>query len=301
MCHLNLEHDVPDLSNHQAALDFLSNLTPGSYLYNQTVQKLRRHKRDIETKPTNYYHKKINTDRVIHGSNIEINKNQTENINLHTVTRNNNDNFIKNKTEQSVKNQIKSNKEQHRQNGTPTTATTTIHGIIKHHKQLHQQQLQHQTESIFSKTAQVSPPASTGAVATTHTVNTQNRKINTEKHLRKLKNYTKYKHKIIINSHNQTPVKVSTLILNTNSRRHDCGQLSVYALLTIFAYILFIICLYNFLFLSESAVFTVAVISAALPISGIFWSIFELTTLNNTGELTYILSILTSVCKKKNK
>lgn len=218
LCHLNIENDVPDLKSHQAALDYLSNLTPGSFLYNQTIQKLRRNKRSTADSHT---HKKINS-RKDHDSSA--NPHELIEFGHHAAPN-------------------------------KTVHTTAHHNSNSNHTQL------------------------TAAML---------RKINTEKYWKKLKNYTKYKHKIIINSHNQTPMKVSTLILNTNGR-DDCGQLSLFCLLAICVYITFTICLYNFLFLSESAVFTVSVMSAALPVSGIFWSMFELTTMNNMGKLMLML------------
>lgn len=229
---------MPELRDHQSALEFLSNLTPNSYLYNQTVQKLRRNKRSTseKTETHTHSHKKINSRK--DGAPIESPA-------LTSTTTNNhrhygNDNLINH---------------QHQQHTNKSTAVNHNNHNNGHHSA-------NQTQMSAAML----------------------RKINTEKYWKKLKNYTKYKHKIIINSHNQTPMKVSTLILNTNGR-DDCGQLSIYSLLAICVYIAFIICLYNFLFISESAVYTVAVMSAALPVSGIFWSVFELTTLNNMGKL----------------
>lgn len=219
LCHMNIQTDVPDLKSHQAALEYLSNLTPGSYLYNQTVQKLRRNKRSTAD-THNHTHKKINSR-----------KDAVEPIGHHDINEQN------------------------------------------HHLHANKTASNHRGGHNINQTQMSAAML---------------RKINTEKYWKKLKNYTKYKHKIVINSHNQTPMKVSTLILNTNGR-DDCGQLSLYGLLVIFVYVAFIICLYNFLFVTESAVFTVAVLSAALPVTGIFWSVFELTTMDNMGKCSSYL------------
>lgn len=228
LCHLNIHiNESPELKDHQTALEFLSNLTPNSYLYNQTVQKLRRNKRSTAAKDKESHihtQKKINSPRKEpSGSDIAGHHSGSSAPINHHAHANKND-------------------------------TQTHHNSHTNQTQLSAAML---------------------------------RKINTEKYWKKLKNYTKYKHKIVINSHNQTPMKVSTLILNT-SERIDCGQLSVYGLLTIGVYVVFIICLYNFLFLSESAVFTVAVVSAALPVTGIFWSLFALATTNHMGKCSRV-------------
>lgn len=247
-----MQDDVPELGSHKAALEFLSNLTPNSYLYNQTVQKLRRNKRDIDNRHLSYFHKKINTHRDSHDGYGDI----SNNANNHTVDNNNN----KADNEQLAINKLRENE--------------TMHLNRQHH---HHSTASQSTDDILSTVSATTSSSSSSSIP-------QSRKINTEKYGKKLKNYTKYKHKIIINSHNQTPMKISTLILHTNGRRNDCGQLSLYALLTICVYIAFTVALYNFLFLSESAVFTVAVMSAALPVSGIFWSVFELTTMDKMGK-----------------
>lgn len=235
LCHINIyTNDAPELKDHQSALEFLSNLTPNSYLYNQTIQKLRRNKRSASAKDKESHihtHKKINNSR-------------------------------KEPTASDVAGTY------HGLGGGPAIAVA-----INHHGHSNKNGTQSHNHNSHGNQTQLSAAML--------------RKINTEKYWKKLKNYTKYKHKLIINSHNQTPMKVSTLILNT-SERHDCAQLSVYGLLAIAVYVAFMLCLYNFLFISESAVFTVAIVSAALPVTGIFWSMFALTTTNHTGKYSTI-------------
>lgn len=86
---------------------------------------------------------------------------------------------------------------------------------------------------------------------------------------------------------NQTPTKIAQLILNTDSsmNSYKCLPLAQYALLLSVVYVLFAMSTFHFIFLTESAVFTMTVMAAALPVAGIFWSLFELTTRNGVGKL----------------
>ncbi|PSN51618.1 hypothetical protein C0J52_09089 [Blattella germanica] len=77
------------------------------------------------------------------------------------------------------------------------------------------------------------------------------------------------------------------------------GKVSTYAWAFVAAYVLFVLSSLKFLIVSESAVFTVAMATTALPLAGIWWSIFRLTWKSSglvawgpvvTGEL--ICSIL---------
>lgn len=66
----------------------------------------------------------------------------------------------------------------------------------------------------------------------------------------------------------------------------QCEYVKKYAWLVIIVYTIFVISAMQFLMISESAVFTVAIATSALPLVGIFWSLCELTTnpFDNTGE-----------------
>lgn len=57
----------------------------------------------------------------------------------------------------------------------------------------------------------------------------------------------------------------------------NCGRAQIYSLLLLLVYIVFVASLVNFLLISESAVFTVSMLTAALPLTGIFWAMFEIT------------------------
>lgn len=57
----------------------------------------------------------------------------------------------------------------------------------------------------------------------------------------------------------------------------NCGRTQIYSIVLLFVYILFAACLVSFLVISESAVFTVCVVTAALPLVGVFWSLFEIS------------------------
>lgn len=192
--------------NQQATLDFLSNLTPGSSIYNETVQKLRRNRRHINHKQ--YFHKRINYSSQ---KSTNINDQINETILNRTIRL--------------------------------STETDFIPSSINHTNKVH----------------------------------------NVEKYWKKYKNHIKGKHKSAFND-NRTPLKVSQLILNDANVVTDCKHLMVYSFLFVVVYTIFGICMIHFLFMTESAVFTVAVVSTSLPVSGIFWSLFELTTKDFVGK-----------------
>lgn len=197
--------------NHQATLDFLSNLTPGSSIYNETVQKLRRNRRHISHKQ--YFHKRININNQKPMNSLKFNDQINE-----------------------------------------TVSNRTVH--------LHW----NSSETDF--------------IAST---NQTNKIRNVEKYWRKYKNHMKNKHKSAY-SENPTPLKVSRLVLNDSIIMMDCKHLMLYSFLFVGVYVIFGICLIQFLFMTESAVFTVAVVSSSLPVSGIFWSLFQLTTKEYVGK-----------------
>lgn len=89
-----------------------------------------------------------------------------------------------------------------------------------------------------------------------------------------------------IHTANRTPTKVAQLILNIepSMNGYKCLPLAQYALLLSVVYVLFAMSTFHFLFLTESAVYTMTVMAAALPVGGIFWSLFELTTKSGVGE-----------------
>lgn len=63
----------------------------------------------------------------------------------------------------------------------------------------------------------------------------------------------------------------STLKPNT------CGYVSTFSWLFLVAYIHFVIMSMKFLILSQSAVYTISTMSMALPLIGIWWSLFHFT------------------------
>lgn len=262
LCHLNVQYKkVPDtLVNHHETLEFLSNLTPGSVQYNQTVRKLRRNKRLIDNRQ--YFHKQINSKTMSTDAKPILD----ENLNEYNGSSADAPSLISGSP------------------GFPETVNTTI----KHsHNKLNvtHQQSQHEFEHLLRQQLSNNTAASPNAY----------RKINTEKYWKKYKNYKKYKHSknLVLNTHNQTPVKMAELILNTSDDTDDmCLPLSKYALLFSGVYILFTISAFQFLFFTQSAVFTVAVMSTALPVAGIFWSMFELTTQSNIGKYTFFANNL---------
>ena len=244
--------------SHQATLEFLSNLTPGSELYNLTVQQLRRTKRDSNSQK--HLVDNVTSSSEHHETN---NKSRSTIDHLHAEL-----------------------------DETVTNGTVHLHlNRSGHHSYGTSSNNRNGSSSI---TVQKSAQHFNGTL----------KRINSEKYWKKYKNYIKHKqHKIApvsgisINplqiefpvSHNQTPVKVSHLILN-NSNIDDemCLPLMKFSLLFCVVYILFSICLLQFIFFTESAVYTVTIVSVALPVSGIFWSLFELTAKNGIGEWFFL-------------
>lgn len=236
LCHLNLLPIQYDPRLNQQTLDYLSNLTPHSVLYNETVLRLRRTKRDSSSSSLSndflnhsQIHKSINTVRNINEDEIKThNKDDRRDIHVVAEISHNATNIY----------------------STPTSSNKTNH----HH---------HATNG------------------TTH-----HAKINTEKHWRIMKNKIRQKIKFI-DSHNQpiTPLfkHSGTESVLPPEITPNCHRVSNYAWLFILTYIVFAISLFTFLILSESTVFTVTIITSALPLIGIFWSLFELRTTGNTG------------------
>lgn len=77
--------------------------------------------------------------------------------------------------------------------------------------------------------------------------------------------------KSMLNS-DQWPAKATTSNTIVN-----CVQTQIYSLILLLFYIIFASCLINFLVISESAVFTICIVTGALPPIGIFWSLFEIS------------------------
>lgn len=64
---------------------------------------------------------------------------------------------------------------------------------------------------------------------------------------------------------------------NKSGETGNCGRTQIYGVILLGVYLLFAACLINFLIISESAVFTVCVVTGALPLIGVFWSLFEVS------------------------
>lgn len=59
------------------------------------------------------------------------------------------------------------------------------------------------------------------------------------------------------------------------SQDSDCNGVVLYAWPFVFSYIVFYLSAIKFLILTQSSVFTVATMTVALPMSGIWWSLFS--------------------------
>lgn len=310
ICNLNIQHEVPGIKSHHETLEYLSNLTPYSILFNRTVQQLRT-KREVksenfEQKNIKMFHTKINShtytqellskhvDDLQPPSQPSYRPPSSSSVIIEAVsTVTNSKANEKTKKSATTSSSIVSVPEARddlvgsKSNKTATTLNSHENGHgsgSKYSGNIQQQQQQQQHHS---------------------------RKVNTEKHLRKGKNhYRKEKHKNGQNTNSTrthvrneestvyvsdfgssssssiigsrrgiirtTPVKISHLILKSN-RTGDCSQVTIYSWILILTYISFSVFLIEFLIVTESAVFTVAVVTAALPLIGIFWSLFELT------------------------
>lgn len=100
-----------------------------------------------------------------------------------------------------------------------------------------------------------------------------------------------YKHEALVRAHNlkhhkmnsrlHTSVKVSKLITKYQDK---CELIRFYGWMFTLAYIGFVIFVVRFLIMSESAVFTISLITMALPFAGLYWSVFKLVPQGNVGK-----------------
>lgn len=84
--------------------------------------------------------------------------------------------------------------------------------------------------------------------------------------------------------HNSSSSAASHPGSEASQQYFNCHGVSSYAWLLIFIYITFALCVLHFLDVSESAVFTVAIVTASLPLVELFWSTFRLSVEKGTGE-----------------
>ncbi|XP_043271534.1 uncharacterized protein [Venturia canescens] len=68
---------------------------------------------------------------------------------------------------------------------------------------------------------------------------------------------------------------------------NTCSNIPSHGWIFLFAYVLFIISMVNFLSMCESAVFTVAAATVSLPLSGIWWSIYKMDVGSNGGTISW--------------
>ncbi|KAK3914796.1 ABC transporter L-arabinose-binding periplasmic protein [Frankliniella fusca] len=72
----------------------------------------------------------------------------------------------------------------------------------------------------------------------------------------------------------------SSSVATIASHQISCGLLAQYGWLFAICLLLFSVSAYHFLMLCQSSVFTVAVITSALPVANVFWSLFRLSPVN---------------------
>ncbi|XP_059619869.1 uncharacterized protein LOC132263882 [Phlebotomus argentipes] len=110
-------------------------------------------------------------------------------------------------------------------------------------------------------------------------------KINTERHWHKGKSVpVKKRHHE--KGRNGTNVRSPNIVLELEISG-DCGRCQLYSLLLVGVYIMFTVCFVNFLSVAESAVFTVTVVTATLPLVGIFWSVFKISKTSTMALLIW--------------
>nr|CAD7575419.1 unnamed protein product [Timema californicum] len=87
-------------------------------------------------------------------------------------------------------------------------------------------------------------------------------------------------------SHLLNPSNSSDILLRIDSAE-ACHQIVLFAWPFAISYLVFVLSSTQFLILSESSVFTVAMMTTALPLSGIWWSLFRMVGLSaqSNGEL----------------
>ncbi|XP_055912709.1 uncharacterized protein LOC129946522 [Eupeodes corollae] len=105
--------------------------------------------------------------------------------------------------------------------------------------------------------------------------------IDSKKHQHKISHlnaFLKYKN----TTSNHLPSKSGNLkTVGHKNIKVDCSHNSgFYALILICTYVGFVVCLFNILSISQSAVLTVAMATGTLPFTGLFWSFYKLDTRN---------------------
>ncbi|XP_055374954.1 uncharacterized protein LOC129607803 [Condylostylus longicornis] len=301
ICHLGIEpqEDINlRVARRHKTLEHLTNLTPGSILYNQTVQKLRRDKRNTNINNNSKDNIKIDTTATTNDINIKDIKgynnndiksdnrnNMEENYNKHNNNNNNknrsNSNNIIITSDPNINNNSDGSSNINGGGNSNNYNDDTIdddglnmnenfHGARsnnlenRHLKLFHRRLGHHFYESEHLSIHELNHSLHHG--------------------------YFKSKYRNITST--QTPL-ISRLIIHSDNEedRVDCGRVASYSWLLIANYIAFIIFLFYFLDYSESAVFSIAVITSALPFIGLFWSMFRLEHLNGTAFLTWAPSI----------
>lgn len=305
---MNIQHEVPGIKSHHETLEYLSNLTPYSILFNRTVQQLRT-KREATTeklvqKNLKLFHTKINSHS--HTYTQELLLNHAANIPMPSTPTS---------SPALVSGAVVNSKK-----STTTLSTSRGGGGGVSVSEARDDLVGSKSNKTTTSNSYESSLHGGSDGAQHHNT----RKVNTEKHLRKGKNhYRKEKHKngqnINSTQHKHvrteettiyvsdidgsssigsrrgiirtTPVKISHLILKSN-RTGDCSQVAIYSWILILTYVSFSIFLLEFLIVTESAVFTIAVVTGALPLIGIFWSLFEMTNQGTLSKFNFFIQFL---------
>lgn len=213
LCHFNVYNRVPDVKSDQEGIDFLSNLIPGSRVYNQTVQQIHRFKRSSPT--------------------IQTANNDTQSSKNHTT-----------KPEEHRLEIVHFNYTTHRIN----TETKRHHYHNNKSNSLHN--------------------------------NNSSRMINKKPPFKPLSVLTGF-------AEESPAPRQKAHILMRSEVTGNCARVQIYAVVLLLVYLVFAVALINFLLISESAVFCLCVVTASLPLVGIFWSMFEISTEQQTIVLIW--------------
>lgn len=312
VCHFNFQRSNYDPQVHAQTLDYLSNLTPHSILYNETVLRLRRVRRDIDQQSSlgSNVTANVNANASL---NVTLNDEQSINGNATSISQQRltvqpqkqlnsftqsadvelPHNLVRKLDRQTTSKDkisipLNTNEKKHVDNIIGGGGAAGGNGIGSNENRSQGKHVSDDTQTSDHTVPQHFYTNSKSSYGSNH-----GNKINAAKqHWNILKNKIRQKIKFI-DSHNQPPLLPSLSVTaklssdginNAASVTPDCQRLSNYAWLFIVVYILFSLCLFTFLVLSESTVFTMTVVTAALPLIGIFWSLFELKASGNSGK-----------------
>lgn len=261
LCHFNVVNRLPEVRSHSADIDLelLSNFVPGSASFNETVQKLRRSRRSL-SQAINQTDTRASTTPPPAAAASD------------TVAAHNGTGHSSGGGGRSHRLELHFN------------YTTQHHNIKSSSSETTRTHLNHNNR-VRAGSGSASP--ATMAAAASHSGHSKGDKKSDNSLKRKwfqglglpTNNHSNQSltESLLAMLGGDRPGRSSSHVVTRTEVTGNCGRVQIYAILLLVVYILFAACLVNFLVISESAVFTVCVIAAALPLIGIFWSLFEIS------------------------